>query len=71
MAIQSATPETFDELTKEGFVIADFFSSTCVPCKMLSQVLEDIEAELPFVNIDSKKKSKLISIERKICYDKL
>lgn len=38
---------------------------------MLSQVLEDIEAQLPFVNIDSKKKSKLISIERKICYEKL
>ncbi len=51
MAIQFATPENFDELTKEGFVIADFFSATCVPCKMLSQILEDIEAELPFVNI--------------------
>lgn len=51
MAIQFATEENFDELTKEGFVVVDFFSTTCVPCRMLSAVLEDIEAELPFVNI--------------------
>lgn len=51
MAIHYATQETFDQLIQEGFVVVDFFSSTCVPCKHLSQVLEDIEAELPFVNI--------------------
>lgn len=51
MAIHYATQENFDALVQDGFVVVDFFSSTCVPCKRLSQVLEDIEAELPFVNI--------------------
>lgn len=51
MAIHYATQENFDTLVQDGFVVVDFFSSTCMPCKHLSQVLEDIEAELPFVNI--------------------
>lgn len=51
MAIHYATQDNFNQLVQEGFVVVDFFSSTCVPCKHLSQVLEDIEAELPFVNI--------------------
>lgn len=51
MAIQNATAETFDALIREDFVIVDFYSSTCVPCKMFSRILEDIEAEFPFVNI--------------------
>lgn len=51
MAIQMANEQNYDELIKEGFVIVDFFSTTCVPCKMFSRILEDLEGELPFVNI--------------------
>lgn len=51
MAIQMANEQNYDELIKEGFVIVDFFSMTCVPCKMFSRILEDLEGELPFVNI--------------------
>ncbi len=51
MAIHYGTKENYDALTAEGFVIVDFFSTTCVPCKFFSQILENIEAELPFVNI--------------------
>lgn len=51
MSIQFAEKETFDELISDGFVIVDFFSTTCSPCKMLSIVLEDIDAELPFIDI--------------------
>ena len=51
MSIKYANNENFDQLTKEGFTIVDFYSTTCVPCKMFSAILEDIEAELPFVNI--------------------
>ena len=29
----------------------DFFSTTCVPCKMLSATLENLDAEIPFLNI--------------------
>lgn len=36
----------FKELENKGLVLADFFSTTCGPCKMLSFVLNDIEKEL-------------------------
>ncbi|SCL85858.1 thioredoxin family protein [Sporanaerobacter sp. PP17-6a] len=51
MAIQLATAENYEEVIKEGFVIVDFFSETCTPCKMFSKVLDEIEYEVPFVNI--------------------
>lgn len=51
MAIQYANEENFKELIKDDFVIVDFFSATCVPCKELSRILEELDAELPFVNI--------------------
>ncbi len=51
MAIQLATTENFEDVIKEGFVIVDFFSETCGPCKSFSKVLDEIEFELPFVNI--------------------
>ena len=36
----------FNELVQEGVVLADFFSTTCGPCKMLSFVLNDVEKVL-------------------------
>jgi thioredoxin 1 len=36
----------FNELVGEGVVLADFFSTTCGPCKMLSFVLNDVEKAL-------------------------
>lgn len=51
MSIKYATAQNFDELVKQDLVIVDFFSTHCGPCKVFSKVLEDIEAELPFVNI--------------------
>ena len=51
MSVTVATTETFETLTKEGFVIVDFYSTTCVPCKMLSRILEDLTLDYPFVNI--------------------
>ena len=51
MAIQYADDESFKEQIKEGFVIVDFFSATCVPCKAFSRILEELDAELPFINI--------------------
>lgn len=35
----------FKELAGEGLVLADFFSTTCGPCKMLAFVLKDVEKE--------------------------
>lgn len=51
MAIQYADNENFKELVGKGFVIVDFFSATCVPCKAFSRILEEMDAELPFINI--------------------
>ena len=35
----------FKELAGKGLVLADFFSTTCGPCKMLGFVLKDVEKE--------------------------
>ena len=43
--------ETFQELTKGEFVLVDFYSTTCGPCRILSRILEDLEAEIPFLDI--------------------
>lgn len=51
MAIQYATDETYHELVSEGVVLVDFFGKTCIPCKLLAKVLEEIEDEFPFINI--------------------
>lgn len=51
MSIQYATAQNFDALIQQDFVIVDFFSTHCGPCKVFSKVLEDTAAELPYVNI--------------------
>ena len=51
MAIQTADKNNFKDLIREDFVIADFYGATCVPCKLFSRILEDIAAEIPFLNI--------------------
>ena len=49
--IAYANYENYQQLLSEGFVIVDFFSETCDPCKILAKILEEITCELPFVNI--------------------
>jgi len=49
--ITYAADENFHDLIKEGPVVVDFFSKTCVPCKMIARVLEEIDEEFPFVNV--------------------
>ena len=45
--ITAANDKNFEELIGTGFTIVDFYSTTCVPCKMF----EDIATDIPFVNI--------------------
>ena len=51
MSINIATTETYQDLVSEGMTIVDFYSTTCVPCKMFSRILEDLTEDFPFLNI--------------------
>lgn len=51
MAIQIANRDNFKDLIATGFVVVDFYGTTCVPCKTFARILEDMEAEIPFLNI--------------------
>ncbi|MCI8557306.1 MAG: thioredoxin fold domain-containing protein [Lachnospiraceae bacterium] len=41
--LREVMEEEFRRSVKEGLVLADFYSATCGPCKMLSFVLADVE----------------------------
>lgn len=49
--ITYATDETYHQLVSEGIAVVDFFGKTCVPCKMIGRVLEEIEDEFPFIHV--------------------
>lgn len=51
MSINIATDKTYADLIQEGFSIVDFYTTTCVPCKMFSRILEELTVDYPFVNI--------------------
>ena len=43
--LKEVSSAEFKETVNDGLVLADFFSTTCGPCKMLSSVLNDVEKE--------------------------
>lgn len=50
MALNNANANNFYDLISNGFTIVDFYSTTCVPCKMFARTVEDLSLELPFIN---------------------
>lgn len=51
MAITEIKEHEFEDATKEGFVIVDFYGSNCAPCVTLQRTLEELDFEAPFINI--------------------
>ena len=44
--LKEVNSQEFKEMYQDGVVVADFFSTTCGPCKMLSFVLADVDKTL-------------------------
>lgn len=46
----------FEQITKQGVVLVDFFATWCGPCKMLTPVLEelaeDMKGKMEIVKVD-------------------
>lgn len=50
--IRYATDENYKDLImEEEITLVDFTATWCMPCKALGRVLEDIDDEMPFLNI--------------------
>ncbi|MCI8738293.1 MAG: thioredoxin fold domain-containing protein [Lachnospiraceae bacterium] len=62
--LREVTEDEFRQSVNEGLVLADFFSSTCGPCKMLSFVLADVEKvcgeKVNIMKVDFDKNKKLV-----------
>ena len=41
--LKEVMEEEFRQSSKEGLVLADFYATTCGPCKMLAFVLADVD----------------------------
>lgn len=44
--VQVVTDATFEEETKEGVVLVDFWATWCGPCRMQSPILEQLDSEV-------------------------
>ncbi|MCQ1530470.1 thioredoxin family protein [Lutispora saccharofermentans] len=51
MPVIEANAQNFEEVIKEGFAVVDLYGENCNPCKRFMKVIEELEFELPFVNI--------------------
>ena len=43
--------DTFEQETKSGLIAVDFFATWCGPCRMMSDILHDVEESNPQLNI--------------------
>lgn len=54
--VPEITQSSFDKFTKEGFVLVDFFAEWCMPCMMMSPVIDDLsekfQGKIKFGKVD-------------------
>ena len=64
--LKEVTQEEFRQEVDKGLVLADFFSSTCGPCKMLSFVLNDVDKtcgdKVNILKVDFDKNKELVEV---------
>ena len=62
--LKEVTQEEFRQEAGKGLVLADFFSTTCGPCKMLAFVLNDVDKacgdKVTIMKIDFDKNKELV-----------
>jgi thioredoxin 1 len=46
MAVTELTNRQFDEFTKKGVAIVDFFADWCMPCLMMAPIMDDLSNKL-------------------------
>lgn len=46
--------EDFDDLTEKGILLVDFYTEWCGPCKMLTNILEEIDY-MDIIKVDADK----------------
>jgi len=50
MSITNVDQQEFAQTVASGFAMVDVYGDGCAPCKVLAKVVEQMEAEYPFIN---------------------
>jgi thioredoxin 1 len=50
MSLREVNQEEFAQVVASGFSMVDVYGDGCAPCKVLARIIEQMDAEYPFVN---------------------